>query len=250
MEVFFFLQLLTLICAGVFWFWIAHRKVLVRIFPGADTLTPPLVGTTAIILGFFIGFGGADMRDQSRALRLAAQQEANDARSILKFAEGVGATAEPLRDALVEYLEAATTVEKDWLTTSTAVAPPAQPMADSLVLSTTSFVLQAKSPDPLKNLLVNSVDRMRQARVARLALSRQTNSRPEWLAITLLGLITQAMLAFAMVGKPRGTLACIGGFSLALVAVYFYLASIDAILGTSKVELSIGPLKDVVASIN
>ena len=189
------------------------------------------------------------MRDQSRALRLAAQQEANDARSILKFAEGVGMLAEPLRDSLIEYLQAATTVERDWLESNSKGAPPAQPMANSLVLSTTSFVLQAKSSDSVKNLLVNSVDRLRQARVGRLGLSRQSTSLPVWFAITVLELVTQTMIAFALVGKPRATFACVGGFSFGLLSVYLYLAWIDGLVGASKVAMSVGPLQEVVDSI-
>lgn len=218
-------------------------------FAGGDVVVAPLTGTVAIIFGFFVGFGGADMRERSRELRLVSQREANEARSILKFAEGAGVLAEPLRQALIEYLQAATTPEQDWIKARSRSAPPGQPMADSLVLFATLFAMQVKHSDTVNSLIVTNVDHLRQARITRLNLSLQSSSLAEWIAMTVLVLIIQGMIAMTHVGKRRATLAGLMAFSLAAASVYIYLAWIDGLIGSSRIALSIGPLKEVLDSI-
>jgi hypothetical protein len=248
-SLYFPLALFLIGCGAAFWIWQGGSTLWPRFFVGGDIIATPLVGPIAIILALLIGFGGADMRDRSRELRHVAQQEADEARSILKFTEGVGALAQPLRQAMIEYLQVATTTERDWIESGSAETPPGQSMADSLVLFATLFALQGSNSDSVKNVLVSDVDRLRQARVSRLNLSRQATSLPEWILITVLALITQAMIALTQVGKPRATFVCLAAFSFAIFSVYFYLAWIDGLIGASKVMLSIIPLKEVLDSI-
>src|SRR5690349_7742332 len=106
---FFFVALAVIVAAGVFWTWEMPKRRLSALFVGSDVITAPMVGPVAVILGFLIGFGGADMRDRTRQLHTFSQQEANEARTVLKYAEGTGDAGEPLRQAVTEYLEAATT---------------------------------------------------------------------------------------------------------------------------------------------
>ena len=250
MSVWYLLSAMILVaCGTVFWSCLASSSLLLRFFSNSDIIATPMVGSFAIILGFFVGFGGADMRDRSRELRHFALQEANEARSILKFAEGAGDSASSVRQAMIEYLQAATTTERNWIEAATGASPPGQPMVDSLVLFTTAFSLQKSNSDSLKTLLVSSVGRLRDARVSRLGLSRQGSSIPEWIAITALALITQAMIALTHVGKPRAISVCSLMFSLAIYSVYLYLAWIDGLVGASKATLSITPLKEVLSSI-
>lgn len=153
--------------------------------------------------------------------------------------------AEPIQRAVIKYLEAVATTELDWIESNSTASSPAQPMADSLVLVTTVFALQAEASDAVKSLLISGVNRLRQERVSCLALSRQTSSLSEWFAITGLVLLTQAMLALAQAGKPRATMATEAVFLLAVLSVFVYLAWIDGIFGPSQATLSIGPLKEV-----
>lgn len=242
-------QLAVIACSAAVWCRVAHGKKLGEHFPDGDAIPPPLVGTIVIFLAFFVGFGGADMREQNRALRHFAQEEANQARSVLKFAEGVGPSADQLREALIEYLQSATTVERRWIEGHSNDNAPAQPMVDALVLSASIFTVQAQSPDVIKSLLINSVERLRQARVSRLGASRQFASLPEWLAITVLALIAQAMIAFVLVGKPRATTVTVIAFTFAVLSVYVYLAWVDGLIGTSKAAVSVAPLQDVLRTV-
>lgn len=246
---YFVIQLIVIGCSAVIWCRIARSKGLLDFFPSGDVIAVPLVGAIVIFLAFFVGFGGADMREQNRSLRHFAQEEANQARSVLKFAEGVGPLADPLREALIEYLQAATTVEQRWISADSASASPAQPMADALVLSASTFTTQAQSSDVIKTLIINAVERLRQARVNRLGASRQFASLPEWLAITVLALISQAMIAFVLVGKPRATAVALIAFSCAVLTVYIYLAWVDGLVGTAKAAVSVSPLQDVLRSV-
>jgi hypothetical protein len=246
---YFVIQLVVIGCSTAAWCWAAQSDKLLALFPGADVIATPLVGIIVIFLAFFVGFGGADMREQNRALRHFAQEEANQARSVLRFAEGVGPSADQLREALIEYLQAATTVEQAWIKRGSRLASPAQPMADALVLSASIFTTQAKSSDVIKTLIITAVERLRQARLNRLGASLQFASLPEWLAITVLVLISHAMIAFVSVGKPRATLITLVAFSSAVVAVYIYLAWVDGLIGVSKAVISVAPLQQVLSTV-
>jgi len=246
---YFVIQLIAICCSAVLWCCIARGNRLLKLFPGGDIIAVPLVGAIVIFLAFFVGFGGADMREQNRSLRHFAQEEANQARSVLKFAEGVGPSADQLREALIEYLQAATTVEQRWIGGGSVSASPAQPMADALVLSASTFTTQAQSSEVIKTLLINAVERLREARVNRLGASRQFASLPEWLAITVLVLISQAMIAFVLVGKPRATVVTSVTFTCAVITVYFYLAWVDGLIGTAKAAVSVRSLQEVLSTV-
>lgn len=249
-TLYFIIQLAVIAGSTAAWCWVARDKWLVELFPGSDVIATPLVGIIVIFLAFFVGFGGADMREQNRALRHFAHEEANRARSVLRFAEGVGPPADQLREALIEYLQAATTLERAWISKASRASSPAQPMADALVLSASIFTTQAQSSDVIKTLIIKAVERLRQARLNRLGASRQFASLPEWLAITVLVLISHAMIAFVSVGKPRATAITLVAFSSAVFSVYIYLAWVDGLIGVSKAVISVSPLQDVLRTVS
>ena len=68
---------------------------------------PSLVGVVGILFGLFIGFNSSDINQRTSSIQLATQRELSAARSLLNFASGIGPTAEPIRNAVVEYLKGA-----------------------------------------------------------------------------------------------------------------------------------------------
>jgi hypothetical protein len=246
---YFVVALVVVGCGAVFWGSLGRAGRLDRYFTGNDTIGSSLVETVAVIFGLFVGFGAAEIRDRSHDLRLAAQQESDIARSIFKFAEGIGITAEPLRQALIQYLQATVALDPDWVASQSTSESPAQAMSEQLVLVAVLLTTQPKIPDPMKSLIVTNVDRLRQAGVSRQSLSRQSSGVAEWSAMTLLALITQAMIALTHIGKGRASLAAVAAFSFAVRSLYLYLAWIEGLIGVSKIAISVGPLRELLASL-
>jgi ABC-type multidrug transport system fused ATPase/permease subunit len=138
--------LVALICSGFLCVRVVDFSFVVKRLTALDVVVPPTAATISIMFGLFVAFGASDVMQRSRELRLAVQKEINVTRAIFKFAESVGASANPVRQALIEYLQAVTTLEQTWLERSSETESPAQSTADTLVQVVTLFVVQSPAP--------------------------------------------------------------------------------------------------------
>jgi hypothetical protein len=139
--------LIVLVISGFWWTFSLGSG---RMFSAADAISAPTMGTVALVFGLFVTFSTSDANQRSRELRLSAQKEASVARSILSFCDSIGTPAGLLREAVVEYLQAATTSELKWLEQSKeSYAASVQDFADDLVQIATSFANQSKTPEAI-----------------------------------------------------------------------------------------------------
>src|SRR6266852_6925162 len=86
-----------------------------RLISREGRMPPSLVGVIGILFGLFVGFDSYDISQRASGLQLAIEREVSAARSILNFASGMGSTADPVRNTVLEYLQIVTTTERDWL---------------------------------------------------------------------------------------------------------------------------------------
>ena len=207
-------------------------------------------GTISVMFALFVAFGASEMTQRSRDLRLSVQKEVSLARSIFKFAEGVGPSANPVQQGLIEYLQAINSTEQAWLENPTGSESPAQASADTLVQVVTLFAVQSAASPVIKSLLISRVDEMRQARTERIALSiRSASAIPQWIGLATMAILTQLIIALAHAGKPCAMRTAVGVFTAAACAAMCYLAWIDGLIGPSKLAAAMQPLKDVLAVI-
>jgi hypothetical protein len=212
---------------------------------GSDIVNTPFIGAVAVLFGLFVTFGASDVVQRSRELNLAAQKEANTARALLRLTESIGPTADPVRQSLIEYLQAATTTELDWLAARGEGEPPARAQADTLVEATTLFVTQAGGAETVKSLIMSKVDDLRQARTQRIELSHASSSVSQWLGLTVIAFLTQLAIALTHAGKPNGAAAALTLFTAAAITAMAYLAWADGLLGPSKVLSAVTPLREL-----
>jgi hypothetical protein len=201
------------------------------------------------MFALFVAFGASEMSQRSRDLRLAVQKEVSVARSIFKFAESVGPPAAPVRQAMIEYLQAITTLEQGWLENATQAESPAQPAADTMVQVVTLFIMQSNTSPLVKTLIISKVDELRQARTERISLSTRSSAIPQWIGLATTAGITQLIIALGYVGKRNAMRTAVGCFTTAAVAAVIYLAWIDGLIGPSRVAATMQPLKDVLTAI-
>jgi hypothetical protein len=197
------------------------------------------------MFSLFLAFSASDIYQRSRDLNLAVQREVSVARAIFKFSEALGSTAEPVRDALIEYLQAVTTLEEGWLERASLSESPAQDTSDTLVQVSTLFVVQSTAPPALKSLIVNNVETLRQARTERITQSRKSSGLPQWIMLTLVASVTQLVISLGYVGKPAAQRASVSRFTLVVLSALTYLAWIDGLIGPSKIGASLSPLTDL-----
>jgi len=242
---------ITLLAAGGAASWLSLRLPLVRKrLTGANAIHGAYLSSVAIIFSLFVTLGASDVVQRGRELNLSAQREANTARSLLSLTESIGPSAGPVRQSLIEYLQSATTIELAWLASGAPGEPPARAQADTLVEVATLFVTQAGSAETIRSLLMGKIDDLRQARTQRINLSHASSSATQWLALTIIAFITQMVIALAHSDRPAGAAAALGAFSLAAIVALFYLGWADGLIGPSKIDSAIVPLRDVLATVS
>jgi hypothetical protein len=228
-------------------FILGIRFVEDRFQPG-DRVDTASAGLVAIMFSLFLAFSTSDISQRSRDLSVAVQKEVSVARSIVQFSDGVGASAAPVKQALIEYLQAVTALEQNWLELSGDATSPAQDMADTMVQVVTLFVVQSPASPSIKSLILTKVDEMRQARTERIAQSRKSSGVAQWLVLTVIALTTQFVVALGYVGRPRARLTVVCCFTAAAGTAMCYLAWNDGLIGPSKIALSMEPLKSFLAT--
>ena len=238
----------SLILGAAFFIRILSCRFVENRFTLGDRVEPGSAGAVAIMFSLFLAFSTSDISQRSRDLSIAVQKEVSVARSIVQFSDGVGASAAPVRQALVEYLQAVTALEQNWLEHSDDPTSPAQDMADTMVQVVTLFVVQSLASPSIKSLILTKVDEMRQARTERIALSRKSSGIAQWLVLTLIALTTQFVVALGYVGRPNAKRTVVCCFTAAAVTAMCYLAWNDGLIGPSKIALSMEPLKNFLAA--
>ena len=242
---------LALLLLGAAASWLLLRTRLIRErFIAADSINPPFVSAVAVIFGLFVTLGASDVVQRSRELSLASQKEANTGRSLLRLTQSIGPSADPVRQSLIEYLQAATTIELNWLMSQDSGDPPARAQADTLVDAATLFVTEANAADIVKAQVMGKVDDLRQARIQRIALSHASSSISQWLGLTLIAFLTQTVLALTHSGKPYAAAGALALFSTAAIVAMIYLAWADGLIGPSRAVAAVSPLRELLDSIS
>lgn len=214
---------------------VCHLRSVRAAISGTEAVVPPFIAVVAVIFGLFAAANASDIWERSRSLHITTQREATIARSIVKFTENVGSEANQLRRALYDYLEAAVTVERNWMETGQGLNEPAQGAADALIQEATHFATSSNAAPSLKSLIVTRVDELRNARTDRLTRFRETGSLEHWLGLAILAVITQISIALVHVGKPAAGAAAQVVFTLAVLVSFIYLAYEDGVIGPSRV---------------
>lgn len=248
--IFFAAFLACILCGGLSSVGLCSTRFLSARLSGTDIVAPPSAATIAVIFALFVAFGASEITQQSRELRLAVQKEVNVARAIFKYAESIGPSANPVRQSLIEYLQGVTALEPAWLDSPVGTESPAQPTADALVQVITLFVVQSSATPPVKALVVSKVDELRQARTEGISSAIKSSGIPQWVGLTVMGMLTQFILALGYVGKPRSMRLVTGCFTVAAAFAMCYLAWMDGLIGPSKITTVMQPLKDLLTTIS
>ena len=196
---------------------------------------PSLVGVVGILFGLFIGFNSSDINQRTSSIQLATERELSAARSLLNFASGIGPMAEPIRNAVLEYLQTLTTTERDWLEAGAQGAAPGEAPVYSLALVTTLFAEQTKSTDVIKSLMMTRVDELINARTERVTRTIRRADIPLWALLVLIAAATQLLGAIALSGSRFQSVAFLAGYTLVAVVGLGYLAWLDRLIGPNRI---------------
>lgn len=246
----FLLCLAAVVCTAILWVWLCSLSFVSRRLSAPSHVESATFGTISVVFALFVAFGASEMTQRARELRLSVQKEVSVARSIFKFAEGVGPSANSVRQGLIEYLQAINSTERAWLESPKGLESPAQATADTLVQVVTLFAVQSTASPVIKSLIISKVDELRQARTERISLSlRSASAIPQWVGLATIAMLTQLIIALAHVGKQIAMRTSVSMFTAAAFAAMCYLGWIDGLIGPSKLAAAMLPLSDVLVVI-
>lgn len=201
----------------------------------------PLVGVGGIMFGLFLSFNSSDINQRAGNLRLVTEREVGAARSLLNFSSGVGPTADPIRNAVVEYLTIVTNTERDWFDSGAVGSAPSEASVYSLALVTTLFAEQTHHSDVIKTLMLARVDELTNARTERVTRMRRTADVPLWVALVSMALITQLLGGLALAGARLQAFSFLAGYTMVALIGLTYLGWADGLVGSNRIARQLAP---------
>lgn len=177
-------------------------------------VAPPFINVIGVLFALTLAFLANDTWGAHDRAIDAVNREADALRSILTLADGLpseeGASA---RAAVVEYARAVT---EEWPQLARRdSSPDALMAAESLLAALAGRPLADAAPAAAHLMMMQQAVKARDAREARLALSKTHVNPLKWLGMAFLGFVTMLSVAAVHIGQRRAALAAILLFALA-----------------------------------
>jgi hypothetical protein len=201
---------LFLVVAGIV--WLTHLSPARPFFVSCIGITGPFFASVAVLFGLFAAFLASDAQQRDAHARAAVFREADGVRTILRLAEALGGAGEPLKTAAVAYIE------------SVLAAHPRDGAAEDLTplrnLSAAALApgTTAAAPPAAHQAILEGLVQIRQARLERITLTTGTSAPINWIAMLILGVLTQVAVAVVHLERVRAQALALCVFTAAFVA--------------------------------
>lgn len=178
--------------------WVTHKSPARPFFASCIGIAGPFFGCVAILFALFAAFLANDVQRRSANAEAAVFREADAIETMLRLSEAVGKEADPIRRAALGYLKVVLEQELPEMRRRGAI--PDRP-AEMRNLSVA--VLTAAIPRAVQAPMLDSLVAVREARLVRRTLSGDISSPAHWLAVIVLGVLTQIAVAVVQLDKLR-----------------------------------------------
>jgi predicted PurR-regulated permease PerM len=198
-------------------FWMSVRSPIASWCEGFGGLVAPFFASVSLIFAVFAAFLGSDIWQRVEASSTSLEQEFSAAHSIAHIASALGADGDTVLNNVRRYTQL--TLEKEVSIAGRQRSTEADQALQDLVKSILDLSSNRTDVAAAQNAMLAEYEDIWNARSARRQLAA-THSDPEkWLAVVILGLLTQLALALNHVGKPQPLAAALLIFTLAFVTV-------------------------------
>jgi len=214
--------------------WLTHLSPARPFFASCIGVVGPFFASVAVLFGLFAAFLANDVQHQNAEVKAAVFREADGVRTVLRLAEALGDPGRPLKAAALGYAQAV--LNNEW---------PAmqQPGSDeeflgalrSLALAVLAPNLIAAVPTAVHQTILDGMVEIRQARRDRLSLLAGESDSMSWLAMLILGVLTQVAVAVVQLDRLRPQ-------ALALFVFTSAFAATVVLIGLSEARFSRGDI--------
>ena len=192
----------VLYAIAAFIVWLTHKSPARPYFASCVGITGPFFASVAVLFGLFAAFLANDVQRRDAEAQAAVLREADGVRTILRLAEALGQTAEPIRAAAVSYAQSVVTQELPAMRQRGVIAEDLGALRNlGIAMLSPSFT--ASAPPPAQTAMLGGLVEVRQARLARFTLAGDESAPLNWVATIMLGVLTQIAVAVVQLDKIR-----------------------------------------------
>lgn len=237
--------LLTSLPVGfaVLLYWTSQHSRLAGKFRAFEGLSPTSIGTVGVLFGLFSAFLASDIWQRVHDFELGFEREASAIDHLQNIAEAMGDNGEPILLVL-----------KDYVRVSIYGAPAmidgrqfahAGDTLDRVFPAISDAVQGQYSHLAARSIMLTDVKEILDARATRNYIAHSHSDPHKWVAVMLLGLLTQLTIALTYVERSKVQAAALTIFTLAFVVSIAIFATHERGMADptfvplqSKVELS------------
>ena len=186
-----------------------------------DVVAPYFV-SVGILFAVFAAFLGNDIWQRVQESNHSLEKEVANVQSIVQIARALGENGDAIVSAARQYVDATLDLElsKDGRARSTVADEALEQVAREILSLPPNDASSAAAQGPM----LAAYERIWEARTTRRHIA-DTHSDPlKWIAVLLLGILTQVALTLCHIDKPKPLAAALSVFSLAFVVTMVALA--------------------------
>jgi hypothetical protein len=208
---------LLLYIIAAFIVWLTHLSPARPFFASCIGIAGPFFASVAVLFGLFAAFLANDVQHRNGELKAAVFREADGARTIMRLGEALGRAGEPATRAAIDYVQSV--LDDEW-SSMRARADTSENLAAlrNLARSVLAPELTAAAPPTVHQAMLAGLVEIRQARLERVTLSDGSDDRLDWLAMLVLGFLTQVAVAVVQLEKLRPQALALFVFTTAFAA--------------------------------
>ena len=224
--------LLYLLAAGIM--WLTHLSPARTFFVSCIGITGPFFASVAVLFGLFAAFLANDVQHRNAEIAAAVFREADGVRTIIRLAEALGPAGAQITAATVDYTQWVVAIEWPSMRKHGASGEDLTTLRKLTQALLAPETTAAIAPTVHQAMLDGLVE-VRQARLQRLTLSAGLGDSMNWLAMLILGVLTQISVAVVHLERLRPQ-------ALALFVFTAAFAATVAIIGLSEQPFTSGEI--------
>ena len=196
--------------------WLTHLSPARPFFASCIGIAGPFFASVAVLFSLFAAFLANDVQHRNTEAEAAVFREADGLRTILRLGEALGPAGDPVRTAAFSYADAVLT--KEWPEMQKFGVVTEDLGALRNLTSTLLSPALATAAPAVHQAMLDGLIQVRQARLVRLTLTAGISNPMNWLAVLVLGVLTQIAVAVVQLEKMRPQALALFVFTAAFAA--------------------------------
>ena len=219
--------------------WVTQHSPLAGYFQSFIGVVAPFFVSVGILFALFATFLGADIWQRVQASNHSLEHEAGAIQSLRQIASTQGPKGAGIEESLLTYIK--TSIAEEWVAEGTDRSEAVDNALEKLVTAILDPALSTDDHRTAQVAMLESYRDIRRARAERFHVVESHSDPYKWIAVILLGLLTQIAIAMIHLDNSRAQGAAVTVFTIAFVVTLSVLAAHESPLA-DLVETSPDPI--------